>query len=123
MTTSLADSVTKSVTKSDIRALLIGVDFGKADLNSTDFNSSMEELSLLALSAGVQPISTITCKRATPDSALFVGSGKAEEITHAIIDHDIGIVIFHSKSTVCPGRDFDERRSEVSQRGTASVAT
>jgi GTP-binding protein HflX len=100
------DRVTKS---SDIRALLIGVDFASSAFNSTDFNSSMEELSLLALSAGARPISTITCKRSTPDSALFVGSGKAEEIAHAIIDHDINIVIFNHSLSPAQQRNLEKK--------------
>jgi GTP-binding protein HflX len=102
-------SLNKSVTKSGIRALLIGVDFAKSDFNSTDFNSSMEELSLLALSAGARPISTITCKRSAPDSALFVGSGKAEEIAHAIIDHDINIVIFNHSLSPAQQRNLEKK--------------
>jgi len=105
--------VTKSVTKagnqSDPRAILVGVDFGKIDFNSADFNSGMEELSLLALSAGVVPISTITCKRSTPDSALFVGSGKAEEIAHAIVDHLVDIVIFNHSLSPAQQRNLEKK--------------
>jgi GTP-binding protein HflX len=34
----------------------------------------------LALTAGLRPVAKITCKRKAPDAALFVGSGKADEI-------------------------------------------
>ena len=67
------------------RAVLVGVDFGKQD-----FAASLEELSLLAYSAGAIPITTITCKRVSPDSALFVGSGKAQEIADAVVDEVFG---------------------------------
>ena len=56
-------------------ALLVGVDFGLPH-----FDNELEELSQLALTAGLTPISKITCKRKAPDAALFVGSGKADEI-------------------------------------------
>lgn len=56
-------------------ALLVGVDFGLAH-----FDADLEELSQLALTAGLQPVAKITCKRKAPDAALFVGSGKADEI-------------------------------------------
>lgn len=100
----MTNSVTKSRDESETRAILIGVDFGK-----TDFNLGMEELSLLAFSAGVQPISTITCKRSTPDSALFVGRGKAEEIAHAIIDHHIDIVIFNHSLSPAQQRNLEKK--------------
>lgn len=56
-------------------ALLVGVDFGLPH-----FDSELDELSQLALTAGLQPVSKVTCKRKAPDAALFVGSGKADEI-------------------------------------------
>jgi GTP-binding protein HflX len=56
-------------------ALLVGVDFG-----SPHFDGELDELSQLALTAGLRPVAKITCKRKAPDAALFVGSGKADEI-------------------------------------------
>lgn len=44
------------------------------------FDSELEELGLLAESAGMTPVARITCKRRAPDAALFIGSGKADEI-------------------------------------------
>ncbi len=44
------------------------------------FDGELEELGLLAQTAGLQPVARITCKRKAPDAALFVGSGKADEI-------------------------------------------
>jgi GTP-binding protein HflX len=56
-------------------AILVGVDYGLPH-----FDSELEELSQLATTAGLTPVSKITCKRKAPDAALFVGSGKADEI-------------------------------------------
>jgi GTP-binding protein HflX len=56
-------------------ALLVGVDFGLPH-----FDLELDELSQLALTAGLKPVAKITCKRKAPDAALFVGSGKADEI-------------------------------------------
>ena len=44
------------------------------------FDSELEELGLLAQTAGMTPVARVTCKRRAPDAALFVGSGKADEI-------------------------------------------
>ena len=54
---------------------MVGVDLGSAN-----FDHNLEELGLLAQTAGMQPIERITCKRRAPDAALFIGSGKADEI-------------------------------------------
>ena len=50
------------------------------DLGLPDFDGELEELGLLAQTAGLTPVARITCKRRAPDAALFVGSGKADEI-------------------------------------------
>ena len=50
------------------------------DLGVPNFDSELEELGLLAQTAGMSPVARITCKRRAPDAALFVGSGKADEI-------------------------------------------
>jgi len=53
----------------------VGVDFGLPH-----FDAELDELSQLALTAGLKPVAKMTCKRKAPDAALFVGSGKADEI-------------------------------------------
>ncbi len=50
------------------------------DLGAPNFDAELEELGLLAQSAGMQPVARVTCKRKAPDAALFIGSGKADEI-------------------------------------------
>jgi GTP-binding protein HflX len=55
--------------------ILVGVDFG-----APNFDGALEELGLLAQTAGMSPLARVTCKRKAPDPALFIGSGKADEI-------------------------------------------
>lgn len=55
--------------------ILVGVDLGEPD-----FDSTLEELGLLAQTAGLSPVARVTCKRRAPDAALYIGSGKADEI-------------------------------------------
>ena len=50
------------------------------DLGSPNFDHNLEELGLLAQTAGMDPVERVTCKRRAPDAALFIGSGKADEI-------------------------------------------
>ena len=56
-------------------AVLVGVDFGQGGW----FDAELEELALLATSAGDEPVARVTARRKAPDAALFVGSGKAED--------------------------------------------
>ncbi|MDO9200644.1 MAG: GTPase HflX [Hydrogenophaga sp.] len=55
--------------------ILVGVDFGVPH-----FDGELEELGLLAQTAGYTVADRVSCKRRAPDPALFVGSGKADEI-------------------------------------------
>lgn len=55
--------------------ILVGVDFG-----APHFDAGLEELGLLAQTAGYTVAERVSCKRRAPDPALFVGSGKADEI-------------------------------------------
>jgi GTP-binding protein HflX len=55
--------------------ILVGVDLGLPH-----FDAGLEELGLLAQTAGLQPVARVACKRKAPDAALFIGSGKADEI-------------------------------------------
>ncbi|MBI3286397.1 MAG: GTPase HflX [Burkholderiales bacterium] len=85
-----------------MRAALVGVDFGK-----DDFAASLEELSLLSQSAGAEPVTTITCKRSSPDAALFIGSGKADEVAHAVSDAELDIVIFNHALSPAQQRNLE----------------
>jgi GTP-binding protein HflX len=87
-----------------MRAALVGIDFGQGD-----FAASVEELQLLARSAGAEPVTTITAKRSSPDAAYFVGSGKADEIGLAVLDHAIEIVIFNHALSPAQQRNLEKR--------------
>ncbi|WP_180970499.1 GTPase HflX [Burkholderia sp. WAC0059] len=83
-------------------AALVGIDFGK-----TDFEASLEELSLLAQSAGAHPVVTLTGRRSSPDAAMFVGSGKAEELRLACEANDVEIVIFNHALSPAQQRNLE----------------
>lgn len=85
-----------------MRAALVGLDFGK-----NDFAASLDELFLLAKSAGAEPVTTITGRRAAPDAALFVGSGKAQEIADAVADMQLDIVIFNHALSPAQQRNLE----------------
>jgi GTP-binding protein HflX len=90
-----------------MRAALVGIDFG-----AVDFAASLDELSLLARSAGAEPVTTITARRSSPDAAYFVGSGKADEVKEACLAERVDIVIFNHALSPAQQRNL-ERRLEV----------
>ena len=69
----------------DHSAILVSLDFG-----APDYAESLEELRLLAESAGVRTIALVEGKRQRPDASLFAGSGKVDEIA-AIVEEHVGI--------------------------------
>lgn len=85
-----------------MRAALVGLDFGKGD-----FLASLEELALLAKSAGVEPAASVTGRRAGPDAALFVGSGKADEIHDTVADLGLDLVIFNHALSPAQQRNLE----------------
>ena len=90
-----------------IPVLLIGVDFGLPH-----FDGELEELSLLAQTAGMNPVGRVTCKRKAPDAALFVGSGKADEIRTIAQMHGAVEVLFDQALSPAQQRNL-ERHLEL----------
>lgn len=61
----------------------------------------LEEIQLLAESAGATVVSTLTAFRRSPDPATFIGKGKLEEIQSAISEDEIDLVVLnHSVSPI-----------------------
>lgn len=85
-----------------MRALVVAVDFGEPD-----FNARHEEFLLLATSAGAEIIDTIIARRAKPDAALFVGSGKAEEIALAAVAHEVDVVLIDQALSPAQQRNLE----------------
>lgn len=87
--------------------VLVGVDFGLPH-----FDNELEELGLLAQTAGLNPVARITCKRKAPDAALFVGSGKADEIRMLAHMHGAREVLFDQALSPAQQRNL-ERHLEM----------
>ena len=82
------------------------------DLGLPHFDSELSELGLLAQTAGLTPVASITCKRRAPDAALFVGTGKADEIKLLAQQHGAQEVLFDQ--SLSPGQQRNlERRLEL----------
>ena len=83
-------------------AILVGVDLGLPH-----FDAELEELGLLAETAGLKPVARITCKRKAPDAALFVGSGKADEIKQLALLHGASEVLFEQSLSPAQQRNLE----------------
>ena len=71
-------------------AILVSIDFGESD-----YSESLDELRLLAETAGVNTVAVVEAKRQRPDAALFAGSGKVQAIAEIVESMEIPLVIFN----------------------------
>jgi GTP-binding protein HflX len=85
------------------RVVLVGVDFG----NGQHFDPTLDELALLAESAGDVPVERVIARRKSPDPALFVGSGKADEIKTLVQMHGAECVIFDQALSPAQQRNLE----------------
>jgi GTP-binding protein HflX len=85
----------------------VGVDLGVAN-----FDSTLDELGQLAQTAGMEPVARVVCKRRAPDAALFVGTGKADEIK--LLAQSTGAQEILFDQSLSPGQQRNlERRLEM----------
>lgn len=86
------------------RVVLVGVDFGR----DPDFDDSLDELALLASTAGDDAVARVIARRKAPDAALFVGSGKAEEIKALVAGHRAEGVLFDQALSPVQQRNLEQ---------------
>lgn len=85
-------------------AVLVSLDFG-----TPDYAESLEELRLLAESAGVRCIALVEGRRQRPDASLFAGSGKVDEISAIVEQHEVPLVIFNHDLSPAQMRNLTAR--------------
>jgi len=86
-----------------VRTVLVGVDLGGAHA----FDPTLDELAQLAESAGDEPVARVVTRRKAPDAALFVGSGKADEIKALVAEHQAGGVLFDQALSPAQQRNLE----------------
>ena len=85
------------------RAVLVRIGLGEP-VDPED----LAEFSQLAVSAGVDPLVTVTGRRERPDSRLFLGSGKAEEVRDAAIAHNADVILVDHALSPGQERNLEE---------------
>lgn len=86
------------------RVILVALDFG-----TPDFVESVAELRLLASGAGLEIQGEVQGKRSRPDAALFVGSGKADEIAALVAATATDVVVFNHELSPAQERNLERR--------------
>lgn len=99
------------------RAVLVGVDLGPG----SSFDPTLDELALLAESAGDEVVARIVARRKAPDAALFVGAGKADEIKALVQQHDAHGVIFDQALSPAQQRNLERHLGVAVSDRTALI--
>ena len=84
--------------------VLASLDFG-----DPDYGESLSELKLLASGAGLVIAAVVEGRRQRPDAALFVGSGKADEIAAVVGESGAQLVIFNHELSPVQERNLEKR--------------
>lgn len=85
------------------KAVLIAVDTGEYDCEA-----SLDELEELAKTAGAQVMGKLWQKRDKPDAALFLGSGRLEELSEFCESNEIDLVIADSELSPAQLRNIEK---------------
>lgn len=88
-------------------ALLVGVALGGS--SSKDAEVSLDELALLADTAGAEPVDRSVQRRDKPDVATFIGSGKLDELVELAGALDVDLVIFDQELSPAQQRNLEKR--------------
>jgi GTP-binding protein HflX len=88
------------------RALLVGTGIGMRDAEAAE--ASLEELALLVDTAGARPVESVLQRRDRPDSATYIGSGKAAELVELSRVLDIDLVVFDDELTPAQQRNLEQ---------------
>ncbi|MFI5046401.1 MAG: GTPase HflX [Acidimicrobiia bacterium] len=87
------------------RALLVGTGIGTSTTDAAE--ASLDELEMLVDTAGAIPVETVLQRRATPDPATYIGSGKAEELRALGEALDIDLVVFDNELSPAQQRNLE----------------
>jgi GTP-binding protein HflX len=87
----------------DNAAVLVGLDLGEAGYAET-----LEELKLLAASAGIATRALVQGRRSRPDPSLFAGTGKVEEIKLLLRQHGARLAVFNHDLSPAQERNLEK---------------
>ena len=93
------------------KALLVGVIHGTLDQNTVD--EHLEELRLLAQTAGAKVIGEITQKLSRINPSFFIGSGKAEQIINQAKELGVSLIIFDDELSPGQIKNYTKLTEEV----------
>jgi len=89
-------------------AIMVGVQSGSASKNALSLEDSLTELELLASTAGIEVLGTLTQNLETINPRTFIGSGKVEELKLLAEELGVGVVLFDEDLSPRHQRELEE---------------
>lgn len=89
------------------RAILAGLEYSN-NKSGWNIDDSLNELKQLAETAGAEVVDRVMQKRDCPDSALFLGKGKIQELSLLIQEHNANLLIFDDELTPSQQRNIEQ---------------
>ncbi|HIB79975.1 MAG TPA: GTPase HflX, partial [Candidatus Marinimicrobia bacterium] len=93
------------------KALLVGVIHGELDQNIVD--EHLEELQLLAETAGAEVVGNVTQKLKRINPTFFIGSGKAEQLINQAKELGVSLIIFDDELSPGQIKNYSNFTEEV----------
>jgi GTPase len=87
------------------RALLVGLSLGARGRTRSD--ASLEELGLLAQSAGAVVVGSLVQERQRPDSATLIGRGKVEDVRRLAGEQEANLILFDEELSPAQQRNLE----------------
>ncbi|MFC1905747.1 GTPase HflX [Chloroflexota bacterium] len=88
-------------------AVIVGIDY-RANVTGWEIDSSLEELSALAKTAGARVAGKLSQKLATPSPTLYLGKGKLEELVNLKGQYNYTVAIFNDELSPRQQRNLEE---------------
>lgn len=93
------------------KAVAVGVEIGKPASDFT-LEDSLNELCLLAQTAGIEVVATLTQKLEKPNPQTYIGSGKLEEIKAIVNELEANIILFDDELSPRHLRELEKHFDE-----------
>ena len=105
MNTPYQEALGSTLISRGIREKIVLVAVTMSDRSDDETQDSLNELAQLIDTAGADEVARITQRRASPDSAYYIGKGKVEELKELCLALDSDTVVFDNE--LSPGQQYN----------------